>query len=194
MAKQRSFSMGNTLAFGNINDLPVSNESDSTKAVAQEMPVENKVNAALSSNVEAANEAAITPKENVLPVPEKKIKERKSSPASPVVKKVVSHSDVKKTSLRIQRSSLNYLAYASKINNMNQNDYLSSILEVDAVDTKASKPDFNAVVEKRHVIDTVVKGVQLPEDILNKAKHQAALEMKSLSEYIDDILQKRMKE
>jgi hypothetical protein len=101
-------------------------------------------------------------------------------------------SPVKKTSIIIKKSSLKFLQYGSKIAGLNQNDYLTAILMEEMERASTAVPDFDSVVEKRTSADLVTKGIQVPEDVIAWAKKQAACELKNLSEYVDDLLQKRI--
>lgn len=107
--------------------------------------------------------------------------------------KIYMKEPIKKTSITIQRSSLNFLAYSSKVEGLNQPEYLTLLL-LEEMDKPVAQPDFNSVAEKRNTIGTITKGIQLPESICNWAKKRSALEMKNMSEYIDDLLQSHIQQ
>lgn len=101
--------------------------------------------------------------------------------------------DVKATSITIQQSSANFLAYKTKMIGENRDTCLAMIISKDLESGENAVPDFFAPVEKKQRIDCVNKSVRLPADILDKAKRKAAVEMKTLSGYIDDLLQNEIK-
>lgn len=102
-------------------------------------------------------------------------------------------SDVKATTISIQQSSANFLAYKTKMIGENRDTCLAMIISKDLESGENAVPDFFAPVEKKQRIDCVNKSVRLPADILDKAKRKAAVEMKTLSGYIDDLLQNEIK-
>ncbi|MGN0414450.1 MAG: hypothetical protein ACI4FX_03035 [Agathobacter sp.] len=102
-------------------------------------------------------------------------------------------SDVRATTISIQQSSANFLAYKTKMIGENRDTCLAMIISKDLESGENAVPDFFAPVEKKQRIDSVNKSVRLPADILEKAKRKAAIEMKTLSGYIDDLLQNEIK-
>ena len=98
------------------------------------------------------------------------------------------------SSVTIQRSSANFLAYKAKMDGDNRDTCLAKMLMVEMKNDVVNLPDFDAVVEKRSTSGCVSKTIRLPETIMNWAKDHAAHEMKSLSAYIDEVLQAGMKE
>lgn len=98
------------------------------------------------------------------------------------------------TSVSIQQSSANFLRYWSKKNGVNQDTGLAQIISEEMQTGIEQIPDFFAMVERRSRTGCVSKSIRLPEKILTFAKEQAANEMKTLGAYVDDLLQKRMKE
>lgn len=98
------------------------------------------------------------------------------------------------SSVTIQRSSANFLAYKAKRDGDNRDTCLAKMLLVEMKNDVVNLPDFDAVVERRSISGCVSKTIRLPETIMNWAKEHAALEMKSLSAYIDEVLQAGMKE
>lgn len=169
MAKNKNFSISNTMTFSSLRD-QVNSEPVKETTIAPE---------AITVASTSQNEP-LTESEREKPEP------KLSKPV--VVKKTASDTVIKTTSVSIHRKSLNYLAYMAKLSSVNQNDYLASLL-ISVKETSGKiNPDFNAVRTKRDTVDMVVKGIKLPEDILLWTKSRAALEMKSISEFIDDLL------
>lgn len=98
------------------------------------------------------------------------------------------------SSVTIQRSSANFLAYKAKMDGDNRDTCLAKMLLVEMKNDVVNLPNFDAVVERRSISGCVSKTIRLPETIMNWAKDHAAHEMKSLSAYIDEVLQAAMKE
>lgn len=169
MAKNKNFSISNTMTFSSLRDQVNSEPVKEAKTAPDSITVDS------------------TPRHEHLTDPVGEMPEPKLSKPV-VVKKTDSDTVIKTTSVSIHRKSLNYLAYMAKLSSVNQNDYLASLLISVRESSGKIKPDFNAVRTKRDTVDMVVKGIKLPEDILLWTKSRAALEMKSISEFIDDLL------
>lgn len=229
MAKNKSFSVQNSITFSNMKELPSqepentleavkseNNHADNKKdristdpesksdlqetSVSQENTVSMEQESHLNREPESLNNA-FQPLNNDSETPDTDSKllhnefegNNTSQEALKEKVKVYMKEPIKKTSITIQRSSLNYLAYSSKIEGLNQPEYLTMLL-LEEMDKPATPPDFNTVAEKRSTIGTITKGIQLPESICNWAKKRSALEMKNMSEYMDDLLQSHMKQ
>lgn len=102
-------------------------------------------------------------------------------------------SDVRATTITIQQSSANFLAYKTKMIGENRDTCLAMFITRDLESGKNAVPDFFAPVDKKQRTDCVTKSIRLPADLLEKAKRKAAIEMKTLSVYIDDLLQEEIK-
>lgn len=234
MAKNKSFSVQNSITFGNIKKTELQESDNSFEAVKNEINHVEDDNDSSSSGYE--NESSLqetaVPQEEVSPMKQENILNRDSEPhdsdsepfdngseildndsrlpdnnfevhnnqddnyPKDVLKekvKLYMKEPIKKTSITIQRSSLNYLAYSSKIEGLTQPEYLTMLL-LEEMDKPVTQPDFNIVVEKRSTIGTITKGIQLPESICNWTKKRSALEMKNMSEYMDDLLQSHMRQ
>lgn len=102
-------------------------------------------------------------------------------------------SDVRATTITIQQSSANFLAYKTKMIGENRDTCLAMFITRDLESGENAVPDFFAPVEKKQRTDCITKSIRLPADLLEKAKRKAAIEMKTLSMYIDDLLQEEIK-
>ena len=98
---------------------------------------------------------------------------------------------IKKTSVNIKRTSLNFLAAYSRLNGLNQNDYLTQIIKEAMKKKKEPSPDLTAAKVIRHEENTVVKAIQIRESELNWLKRMAALNMRSISAYLDDLIEEK---
>lgn len=142
---------------------------------------------ALSGEIEIPNVAGNKSNSN-----ENCLMEEESLALLDEAKRLCCESPIKKTSVRLHPSSLNCLAYLSRKAGVNQNCYLTMLLlreknkhvEVLLDFENASKP----VVE-----DAKIKGVQLPEEIVNWGKEQAVNRMIPFGTFIDEILQELVK-
>lgn len=174
MAKTKNFSMANTFAFGSLR------ECESQNPIPSAEPLEKNENNEIKKIAQAEQSS------------EKAESKTKTTEIKTKTVSVKSNTPIKSTSVSIHRNALNYLAYMAKLSPDNQNDYLASLLNEERASSNNIKPDFNAVRTKRDTVDMVVKGIKLPEDIFQWVKERAAMEMKSVSEYIDDLLLDKM--
>lgn len=97
------------------------------------------------------------------------------------------------TSIGIQQSSLNYLAYISKMQGKNRSAYLTDIIRKDLSSGESVKPDFFTDVEKVQKKNKVNRSFSIQASVLCAAKKRAIAQMKTLSDYVDDLLQEEIK-
>lgn len=130
--------------------------------------------------------------ENELNRNEKCLMEDKGLTLLDEAKKLCNESPIKKTSVRMRPSSLNCLAYLSRKAGVNQNCYLTMLLLKEKIKHVEVLPNFESV-SKPIFEDAKIKGVQLPEEIVNWGKEQAVNRMIPFGTYIDEILQELVK-
>lgn len=120
------------------------------------------------------------------------ITDNDTSPAVVVEAKI--SEELCSTTVKIRKSSARYLVYYAKTTGNNQNTSLANILYEEMANEVIEAPDFNAEVEEIPKKELMVKNIILPKDLFLWAKDHAAMEIMSLGEYIDSVLQRKIKE
>ena len=206
MARKQKFSMANTMTFGSLktnepnssSDTNNSEKYDSTSTALDEEIASNVLKedehetAEISESKETDTMDEEIQVEDNNTVPKNELEDSVSKKevdvtADPIIVKK-DDSSYKKTSLTLHRKCVNFLAYMAKKNSCNQNEYLTRVLLEEQDKPYAITPNFDTIVTKRDTYDTIIKAIQLPESVLRRTKEMAASELKSISQYVDDIL------
>ena len=180
MAKNKSFSLENSLSFSNVANIvePAKMSENINIALSTKANETNKINETIKNN-----EAISSNEKNVCqPVSVEKITAVKAS----------TDGDIKTTSISIRRTSKNFLAYIAKMQDVKQTDYIISLIENDLMIDEPIKMNFDTVVKRRESYDMIIKTIQLTPELYRKAHQKAASKMIGLSEYVDELLQKEM--
>ena len=195
MAKNKTSNLEFDLHLGKshkeLSGMDIFSESFEKIAVpdAEPVPTPEDIPFLDSTSVPMVEDASSTVEENA-PYLEEQVKSHKRNNGNQKL-------PMKKTSIRIKRSSANFLTYQAQCLGISQFNYLSLLIEEDSkIKSKDFVPDFNNTIAKRQRVssnnDIIVKGIELPEDVLAQGRILAAKELKNFSRYIDDLLQKEL--
>ena len=185
MAKNKSFSIDESLAFSMINSLEDEQNEKPKKNKPSKEDISSKEAVEDSKENNSQDRDAINNQKNEEPkieinYDEVKPEVKEKAPEQPKI--------LKKTSVVISRSSLNYLSVLSKFTEKTQNEVIADLISTDIEVNGIGKPDFTKITSRQERTDVLTKAIIIPEDVLKKGKKKAAILLQSFSIYVDNLI------
>ena len=156
-----------------------------------QIPIDvNFVSPVQTNNNLNTDDIPVPEKQEIKKEPEPEVKQEIKEEPKPEVKEKAPEQPkiLKKTSVVISRSSLNYLSVLSKFTETTQNEVIADLISTDIEVNGIGKPDFTKITSRQERTDVLTKAIIIPEDVLKKGKKKAAILLQSFSIYVDNLI------